>query len=81
MRRKISWTDGRTDKGKTVYPPPPLGSRGIIIKILVVVPQIIDGIPTPPPGIFSWKSLNMIWYIINSYSIRVRGYIRIPETC
>jgi hypothetical protein len=38
MRRKISWTDGRTerrtdgqtDRGKTVYPPPPLGSGGII---------------------------------------------------
>ena len=29
MRRKISWTDGRTDRGKTVYPPPPPGSRGI----------------------------------------------------
>ena len=26
-----------------------------IIKILVVVSQIIDGVPTPP-GIFSWKS-------------------------
>jgi hypothetical protein len=24
MRRKISWTD----RGKTVYPPPPLGERG-----------------------------------------------------
>ena len=23
MRRKISWMDGRTDRGKTVYPPPP----------------------------------------------------------
>ena len=30
MRRKISWTDGRTDRGKTVYPPPPSGSGGII---------------------------------------------------
>ena len=29
MRRKISWTDGRTDRGKTVYPPPPSGSGGI----------------------------------------------------
>ena len=29
MRRKISWTDGRTDSGKTVYPPPPPGSGGI----------------------------------------------------
>ena len=30
MRRKISWTDGRTDRRKTVYPPPPSVSRGII---------------------------------------------------
>ena len=30
MRRKISWTDGQTDRGKTVYPSPPSGSRGII---------------------------------------------------
>ena len=38
MRRTISWTDGlkdgRTDeqtyRGKTVYSPPPSGSRGII---------------------------------------------------
>jgi hypothetical protein len=30
MWRKISWTDGRIDRGKTVYPPPPLGSGGII---------------------------------------------------
>ena len=34
MRRKISWmdgrTDGQTDRGKTVYPHPPLGSGGII---------------------------------------------------
>ena len=29
MRRKISWMDGRTDRGKTVYPPLPLGSGGI----------------------------------------------------
>jgi hypothetical protein len=35
VQRKISWTDGRTDgqtdRGKTVYPPPPSGSGGIII--------------------------------------------------
>ena len=30
VRRKISWTDGQTDRGKTVYPPPPSGSGGII---------------------------------------------------
>jgi hypothetical protein len=28
MRRKISWTDGQTDRGKTVYPPSPSGERG-----------------------------------------------------
>ena len=27
--KKISWTDGRTDRDKTVYPPPPPGSGGI----------------------------------------------------
>ena len=26
----MSWTDGQTDRGKTVYPPPPSGSGGII---------------------------------------------------
>ena len=36
MRRKISWTDGRTDRGKTVYPPPPSGSVGIIKTWLTV---------------------------------------------
>ena len=38
MRRKISWTDRRTDRGKTVYPPPPLGSGGRAggIKIYVI---------------------------------------------
>jgi hypothetical protein len=30
MRRKISWTDGKTDRGKTVYPPPPSGS-GVLL--------------------------------------------------
>ena len=35
MWRKISWTDGRMDRGKTVYPPPPSGSRGIIIQLIV----------------------------------------------
>ena len=33
IRRKISWTDGRTegqmDRGKTIYPPPSSGSGGI----------------------------------------------------
>ena len=34
MRRKISWTDGRTDRGKIVYPPLPSGSGGIIINTI-----------------------------------------------
>ena len=34
MRRKIYWTDGRTDRGKTVYPPPPSGSGGIIKRVV-----------------------------------------------
>ena len=30
------WTEGRTDRGKTVYPPPPSGSRGIkMLKIYI----------------------------------------------
>jgi hypothetical protein len=33
MWRKISWTDGRTDRGKTVYPPPHSGSGGIFIVV------------------------------------------------
>ena len=32
MRRKISWTDGQMERGKTVYPPPPSGSGGIQIQ-------------------------------------------------
>ena len=39
--RKISWTDGRTDRGKTVYPPPPSGSGGIMIRLTSIL--------TPPP--------------------------------
>ena len=40
MRRKISWTEGRTEgqtnRGKTVYPPPPSGSGGIISRYLIL---------------------------------------------
>ena len=35
-KQEVSWTDGRTDgqtdRGKTVYPPPPSRSGGIIKK-------------------------------------------------
>jgi hypothetical protein len=31
LERMEGQTDGRTDRGKTVYPPPPPGSRSIII--------------------------------------------------
>ena len=42
MRRKISWTtDGQTDRGKTVFPPPPSGSWGIMIKNLCLSCYII----------------------------------------
>jgi hypothetical protein len=30
LGRTEGWKDGRTDRGKTVYPPPPSGSGGII---------------------------------------------------
>jgi hypothetical protein len=33
MRRKISWTDGKTDRGKTVYPPTLRGAGGIYTNI------------------------------------------------
>jgi hypothetical protein len=36
MRRKISWTD----RGKTVYPPPPSGSGGINIRVQTVMSPI-----------------------------------------
>jgi hypothetical protein len=37
LLRKISWTDGRTDRSKTVYPPPPSGSGGIKKSIIVKI--------------------------------------------
>ena len=49
MRQKISWTDGRTDRGKTVYPPPPSGSRGIkITSVLKVSTYITTSIAAYP---------------------------------
>ena len=47
MRRKISWTDRRTDRGKTVYPPPPSGSGGIntsisFAYILIILTYFLD---------------------------------------
>ena len=41
MQRKISLTDGRTDRGKTVYPHPPSGSGGIISVTLVSESYVI----------------------------------------
>ena len=46
MRRKISWTDGRMDRGRTVYPSPPLGSGVIKIKHRNKN-QFLDLKPTP----------------------------------
>jgi hypothetical protein len=36
---KDRWTDGRTDRGKTVYPPPPPGSGGMQISDIARVLQ------------------------------------------
>ena len=47
------------------------GGTPKIIKILVVVPQIIDGVPTPP-DIFSWKSPNVKWAIFHLYHVMTR---------
>jgi hypothetical protein len=38
----VGWKDGQTDRGKTVYPPPPSGSRGMIKTRMHVV-------KCPPP--------------------------------
>ena len=35
MRRKISWTDGKTDRGKTVYPPT-LRGAGVYIQTYII---------------------------------------------
>jgi hypothetical protein len=32
----IGWTEGQTDRGKTVYRPPPSGSGGIIIMLALI---------------------------------------------
>ena len=39
LLKKISWTDGRTDRGKTVYFPPPSGSGGIMKEPLLITGQ------------------------------------------
>jgi hypothetical protein len=42
LLRKISWTEGRTDRGKTVYPPPPVGERGIINLNMSITAIMLD---------------------------------------
>ena len=42
MRRKISWTDEQTDRGNTVYPPPPSGSRGIKKNWFIRLHHLLD---------------------------------------
>jgi hypothetical protein len=46
LLRKISWTDGRTYRGKTVYPPPPPGSGGIIISLEDYNINFLGNLPT-----------------------------------
>jgi hypothetical protein len=63
MWRKISWTDGRIDRGKTVYPPPPLGSGGIISR------QTGSRNLTGPKNSTHNMELLMaeIWYLVTSF--------------
>ena len=60
MRRKISWTDGQTDRGKTVYPSLPSGSGGIIItklrrkefRFMFNIYALLKGVDLGNPKIF-----------------------------
>ena len=61
MRRKISWTD----RGKTVYPPPPSGSGGIIRLSVLWLEKDKD-----PISIFN-QMLGRIYGSKMNYSIQV----------
>jgi hypothetical protein len=60
MRWKISWTEGRTDRGKTVYPPPPSGSGGIIIDDTCI--SMIHWLK------LSNKCLGLVWWCLTPLS-------------
>ena len=63
MRRKISWTDGRTvgqmDRGKTVYPPPPSGSGVIKMWTLICINFLFQAITS---STFLKDSLEMVYF-------------------
>ena len=74
MLRKISWTDGRTYRGKTVYPPPPPGSGGIIISLEDYNINFLGNLPTEIADIINLYGLeNKIYDLTrfgsNSYSL------------
>ena len=50
-------TDGQTDRGKTVYPPPPLGSGGIIMVVgwFIVFNATFNNITA-----ISWRSVLLV---------------------
>jgi hypothetical protein len=50
------------------------GGTPKIIKILVVVPQIIDGVPTPPQVFFPGKALSR-----NEINIKNKNYVPVPR--
>ena len=56
--------DGRTDRGKTVYPPPPLGSRGIKIYRIVYYFKVLALLYLHPWCIIC-RSEIMSWYFIS----------------
>ena len=55
MRRKISWTDGRMDRGKTVYPPPPSGSGGIKNRKSIYIYLLCFGATFSNISAISWR--------------------------
>ena len=73
MWRKISWTDGRTDgqtdRGKTVYPPPPSESGGIKMWHWIYVLKVVINIKKKPEQISS-DSFN---YLLNLGRVTSEG--------
>ena len=76
LLRKISWTD-RRDRGKTVYPSPPSGSRGIMnsttfIKIIWYLNSDLVEIVEQD----HISSQNIPWKIISNLNILINFQLR-----